>query len=269
MLDATLMLTAAQHKARDGKVTASFLPKLMSGDEAAILNEWRRLVGDPAYVPLDLDNVWAVQFGSFVETFALDWHQRKTGRPIEGRGQSLTDPKRSYVACTLDGFRPDDSTVIDCKAPGAHRKLDDVLALYVPQMVIQRSCKGAAKAALLVVHGGAEPVEYPIDIPADYEAAVWQRVDAFWQCVCDLRPPFSVPPVPPPVKAERIVDISTSNSWAVEAAAWLANYPAKREAEAAEKALKALVPADAAKCHGAGVVITRSRAGSLSLREAS
>jgi len=260
------MLTPAQMAAREGKVTASFLPKLMSGDEAAILNEWRRLVGDPAYVPLDLDNVWAVQFGSFVETFALDWHQRKTGRPIEGRGQSLTDPKRPYVACTLDGFRPDDSTVIDCKAPGAHRKLDDVLALYVPQMIIQRSCKGAAKAALLVVHGGAEPVEYPIDIPADYEAAVWQRVDAFWRCVEDLRPPFSVPPIPPPVKAERIYDLSTSNSWCDSAASWLANAPAKKLAIIAEATLKELVPPDAAKCHGAGVVISRNRAGSLSLR---
>ena len=67
------MLTAEQHKARDGKVTASFLPKLMSGDETAILNEWRRLVGDPAYVPLDLDNVWAPSFGSYIEPFMKNY----------------------------------------------------------------------------------------------------------------------------------------------------------------------------------------------------
>jgi predicted phage-related endonuclease len=263
-----MALTAAQHKARENKVTASFAPKLMSGDEAAILNEWRGLVGDPAYQPLDLSDAWAPMFGSYIEPFALDWHQRKTARPITRRGESVTHPSRPYVAATLDGYRPDDATVIDCKAPGAYRKLDDVTAYYTAQMIVQRRCVDADSAALLIVHGGAEPVEVPITWDADYEAELWRRVDAFWQCVLDLRPPFSVPPAPPPVRAERVYDMNSSNSWAVQAAAWLATYPAKREADAAEKALKALVPDDAAKCHGARVVITRNRAGSLSLREA-
>ena len=43
------MLSPQQHKARDGKVTASFLPSLMSGDKDKILREWKRLVGDPTY----------------------------------------------------------------------------------------------------------------------------------------------------------------------------------------------------------------------------
>jgi predicted phage-related endonuclease len=263
------MLTAAQHAARDGKVGASFVPKLMTGDQAAILNEWRRLVGDPAYVPLDLDDVWPVQFGSFIEPFALDWHQRKTGRSITRRGESVVHPTFPHVACTLDGYVPADDTVIDCKAPGAHRKIDDVIALYTPQMIVQRRCVGADNAALLVVHGGAEPVEVPITWDQAYEAELWRRVDAFWQCVLDLRPPFSVPPAAPPVKAERIYDMSTSNAWCDIAATWLANAPAKKLAIMAEATLKELVPPDAAKCFGAGVAITRSRAGSLSLRAAS
>jgi predicted phage-related endonuclease len=264
-----MALTAAQIAARDGKVTASFAPKLMTGDQAAIINEWRGLVGDPAYQPLDLSDVWAPMFGSYIESFALDWHQRKTNRTITRRGDSVVHPSRPYVAATLDGFRCDDATVIDCKAPGAYRKIDDVVSYYTAQMIVQRRCVGADNAALLIVHGGAEPVEVPITWDTDYEAELWRRVDAFWQCVLDLRPPFSVPPAAPPVVATRIYDLSTSNSWCDSAASWLANAPAKKLAIIAEAMLKELVPADAAKCHGAGVVVTRNRAGSLSLKEAS
>lgn len=263
-----MALTAAQHAAREGKIGASFLPKLMAGDPAVIMNEWRRLVGDPTWEPDDLSGSWPVQFGSYIETFALDWHERKTGRCIERRGESVVHPDRAYVGATLDGFRPADSTVIDCKAPGAYRNLDDVLAYYVPQMVVQRACVGASNAALLVVHGGAEPAEYPIDIPADYEAEVWTRIDQFWLCVETLTPPFAMTPVDAPVKPERTYDFTGRNEFAFEAAAWLENYQAGKTAAAAEKALKSMVPADAAKCHGHGVIITRNRAGHLSLRSA-
>jgi predicted phage-related endonuclease len=260
------MLTAAQRAAREGKVTASFAPKLMSGDEAAILNEWRGLVGDPAYQPLDLSDAWAPMFGSYIEPFALDWHQRKTARPITRRGESVTHPSRPYVAATLDGYRPDDATVIDCKAPGAYRKLDDVTAYYTAQMIVQRRCVDADSAALLIVHGGAEPVEVPVTWDADYEAELWRRVEAFWRCVETLTPPFSVSPAPPPVRAEVVYDMQGDNEWAHHAGIWLENYPAKKIAETAERALKARVPLDAARCSGYGVTITKNRVGSLALR---
>jgi hypothetical protein len=59
-----------------------------------------------------------------------------------------------------------------------------------------------------------------------------------------------------------------NNSWASEASLWLENIAAKRQAEQAEKTLKAMVPADAKKAFGHSITITRDRAGRLSLREA-
>lgn len=263
------MLTAAQHKAREGKVTASFCPHLMTGNQPVIMNEWSGLVGDPAYVPLDLSEVWAPCYGSYLEPFSLDWHERKTGRQIIRRGESVVHPTRPYVGATLDGYVPITDTVLDNKCPGAHRKIDDVVSYYTAQMIVQRRCVDAGHAALLIVHGGAEPVEVPVTWAADYEAELWRRVDAFWACVESLTPPFSLPPAAPPVVAERVIDMTGNNSWADYSIQWRENLPAKKLAIIAEGALKALVPDDAAKCHGHGICITRNRAGSLSLREAS
>ncbi len=262
-----MSLTQAQLQARDGRVTASFLPYLMAGDEGKILAKWQELVGDPAYEAEDLSRVWPVQFGSYIEPFALDWHETATGYPLTRRGEVVPHPARPWFCCTLDAYRASDSTVIDCKAVGPWRKLDDVRSLYLPQMVAQRACVGAKRAALLVVHGGQEPVEEPLDWPEEYEAEVWARVDAFWQCVLTLTPPVAMTPLAAAIRAERIFDMTGSNEWGDAAATWLADAPAAKRAATAEKALKGLVPADAKQAHGAGVQITRDRAGRLSLKE--
>ena len=48
---------------------------------------------------------------------------------------------------------------------------------------------------------------------------------------------------------------------------WIETIKARKRNEKAEKSLKALVPADAIKCHGHGIVVARDRAGRLSIKE--
>ena len=71
------MLSPAQIAARDGKLTASAVACLMSGDADKILNLWRELTGDPSYVPEDLSDIWAVQLGSHTEPPFVDPHDEK------------------------------------------------------------------------------------------------------------------------------------------------------------------------------------------------
>jgi len=262
-----MALTEKQVAFRENRVTASFAPYLMKGDETKILNEWRRIVGDPNYVPDDLSNNWAVQFGVYIESFAIDWHERKTGQALTERGLSISHPDKPYIGATLDCFRDSDRTVIDCKAPGMWRKVDDVLAQYPAQLVIQRGCMNANKQSLLVVHGGSEPVEHPIETTPEYEAEVWTRMDFFWQCVESLQPPVALPAVaaPIPVAKLRKLDMSGSNSWTEQATHWLANKEAAKTFEAAAKELKALGEQDVGEATGAGIVCKRNAAGSLSI----
>lgn len=262
-----MSLTAAQHANRDGKIGASFLPILMAGDEAKIINEWRRLIGDPTHEPLDFSDNWAVNLGSFLEPFVLDWHETKTGRKLVSRQQWFSHPTRLFLGCHIDCLRHEDSTVLDSKVVGHHRRIDEVVSHYTPQMVAQARCTKAERAALLIVHGGAEPTEHEVYWDNAYESALWERVDGFWACVESLTPPFPLPAVAAPVKPEKIVDFTGSNSFAADAAVWLSTKQAAADNKEAEKALKAQVPADAARCFGYGVAISRNKAGSLSLRE--
>ena len=262
-----MSLTPEQIKARDGKVTASFAPYLMAGNREKIYTEWLRLVGSPDYEPEDLSDSWPVQFGSYIEPFALDWHQRRTGRELTRRGEVVVHPDRPYVSCTLDAYRADDDTVIDCKAIGAWNTLDKVGAFYLPQMVVQRGCVGAQGAALLIVHGGAAPQEWATEIGHKYAALVWERVDEFWQTVLDLTPPVEMPAIAAPVPAVREYDLTGNNEWASFAADWIERRSAAKIFVKASEALKEMVPADAVRCIGHGIKIARNKAGSLTITE--
>lgn len=262
-----MTLTAAQIAARDGKVTASFLPALMEADQDRIMAEWRRLVGDPEYAEPDFSADWAVQFGSFIETFALDWHQRATRLPITRRGEVVVRPGRPHVSCTLDGWREADNVVIDCKAVGPWRKLPDVIAHYTPQMVVQRACLDAAGAVLLIVHGGQEPAEHLVTWTAEYEAAVWTRVEWFWECVQDLVAPFEVAPIIAPPPAIKEADMSASNLWCDAAATWLESAGAARAFAEAAQSIKALIEPDVKRAFGAGIVVSRAKNGALTIKE--
>jgi len=252
---------------RDTRVGASFLPALMAGKTDEIMREWQRLTGDPAYMPVNFEDNWPVNLGKYLEPLAVDWHQRKTGQPLTRRGEWVRHPHRDWLGCTLDAWRATTDTVLDAKCVGQWRKLDEVISYYTPQLIVQRDCTGAANASLLIIHGGSEPVEYPVTWTAGYEADVWTRLDEFWDCVTSLTPPCELPAALAPVPAVRTVDMSGSNSWTAEAATWLLNKSAAKDFDAAARELKALVPADAVRCHGGGVEINRNKAGSLSIKE--
>lgn len=270
-----MALTALQMEARANRLTASFLPALMAGDEQKILNEWRRIVDDPAYEPEDLSDKWPVQFGSFIEPFALDWHQRRTGQALIRRGENVTHPDRPHVCCTLDAWRPSDRAVVDCKAIGQWRKLDDVIPYYVPQLVVQSGCLGAEKASLLIVHGGGEPVEHPVEWTPEYEAAVWQRADEFWRCVETLTPPVAMTPVAPPVPPEqwRTVDLLERDgpNWADDMRShltlWYATAAYAKNNAKATKAVKDLLPDDVGLVTWDGVKVSRAKNGAVTIRE--
>lgn len=61
-----MSLTTEQLRQRDGKLTASRIGVLMSGDEAELLDLWREMVGDPSYHAPDFDSIWPVQLGTVI-----------------------------------------------------------------------------------------------------------------------------------------------------------------------------------------------------------
>ena len=262
------MLTPQQLKEREGKLTASSVACLMTGDKKKMLHLWRELVGDPEYEPFDFSRIWPVQLGSVTEELNLDWYEQKTGSPVTRRGEVVISKRADWAACTLDGWDEAKGFPIECKHVGGRESLATVLARYQPQFHWQMIVTESNCVVASIIEGANEPLLEKIELQVDYAEELWRRAEKFMWHVNTLTPPVSIAPVAPPLPATVAYDFTGKNEWADKAVTWLENAPKAKLAETASDALKAMVPEDAQKVHGHGVVITRDRARRLSLREA-
>lgn len=266
-----MTLTPEQLSAREGKLTASRVSVLMRGDDEAVYDLWRELIGDPSYEPPDLSGVWPVQLGTVTETLNLNWYERKTGRAVTMRGDVIVSGERDWAAATLDGMdaqHPDGPAVIECKHVGGFETLETIVARYMPQIHWQMYVTGAEIAVLSIIEGARAPVVEEVRLHSDYVSELLQRADDFWRYVTSLTPPVMPPPVKPPrPAAAREVDMSTSNEWGSFAPDWIEHRDAAKAFRDAEKKLKALVPDDAARAYGHGIEVKKTRNGALRIGE--
>lgn len=262
------MLSPDQVRQRDGKLTASRVACLMTGDAEKIMNLWRELVGDPAFVEEDLSGIWAVQLGSWTEPFNLDWYEKRTGKPLSRRGDVVVHPNFDWAAATLDGWDDILSAPVECKHVGGFEPTAKILERYAPQAHWQMMVTGASQCVFSIIEGAREPVIEIVELDHAYAAELLARATAFMHCVETMTPPVALTPVAAPVKAEKTYDMTGNNQWGSEAVTWITTRQAAKDFAACEKAIKAIVPADAIKCLGHGITVSRNKAGSLSIREA-
>ena len=259
------MLTPAQIDARRGKLTASSVAALMTGDTSKIMQLYMEMTDDPAFVPIDFSEVWPVQLGSATEHLQISWFELKRG-PVSRQGEVVVHPN-GWAAATLDGWSDLHGCVVECKHCGGHEPFETIVERYQPQMHWQMIVTNTKQCALSVIMGAREPIVDFVDYDEEYGAELMRRAEWFMQHVWNKVPPVDIDePVTPPVPG-KVYEMSTSNEWCSKAFLWRENIAGKKLAEMAEKELKALVPADAKKAHGAGIYISRDRAGRLSLRE--
>src|SRR5262249_44764193 len=124
----------------------------------------------------------------------------------------------------------------------------------------------ASAAALSIITGGGKWVE--IKIPADqlYQHLLLTAEKKFWRCVQsgEPPPPFRVEPPRARIEAVRIVDMSSSNTWAEFSSIFRRTRDAYLEHEKAKVELKGLMPEDAKEAIGHGIRAKRSKSGAVS-----
>ena len=110
-------------------------------------------------------------------------------------------------------------------------------------------------AALSIITGGGKWVE--LTIPADslYQHLLLTAEKKFWRCVQSGDPPRLFLSEPPKLRIEavRVVDMSSSNSWAEFAGTFRRTHAAFLEHESAKAELKKLMPEDAKEVIGHGI----------------
>lgn len=262
---ASLGLTAEARLLRRDAIGGSDANTIMSGDEKRLLRLWKEKRGEVE--PEDLSDNLAVQMGSFTEPLNIAWFEKNTGMTVKSQGIiARRDWQGHPMAATLDGecgFDGPDA-VFEAKHCGTRSSDAEIFARYVPQLTHNCLCAGRSRAFLSAFKGNGDWVMFEYLLDDEYAARLIEAEAAFWACVQSGEPPCAVPaePTPKPVGVVEY-DMAESNAWTVHAGVYLETKLAADRHDAAKKELKELVPADASKCFGHGIIIKRDKRGAL------
>ena len=261
-----MALTERQQLARKGKMTASRVGAVISGDPEKIYDLWLELTGDPTFVAPDYTNVWAVQLGNATEQFHLDWVQRNLG-PISQRGKSFQHPKVPWALATLDGWVEDENYAIEAKHTGGFESMDVILERYMPQMHWTMFCTDTEEIAFSVIMGAKEPKPVVVRRHDGYTADLVKTATEFMGHVFNLTEPVANPYMKPPKpEFSGVVDMSGNNLWATAASRWVQNLEGHKAYEFAAKEIKEAVPPTAKEAFGHGIRVKRNAKGSLTIK---
>lgn len=262
-----LGLTADAIATRKDFIGGSDANTIMSGNDDKLIRLWREKRGEAEGE--DLSDILAVQMGSFTEPFNAAWYAKQTGNVVQGAGKVVVHPTIRYMRATLDGEVMDPLTdeclaVFEAKHCGVRNTDAELFSRYVPQLTHNALCAGLDAAVLSIFKGNGDWVMFEYELDAGYAATLLAHEADFWECVRTGEPPAPLP-LPPAPKPKGVVEYSMaeSNAWASHAADYIETELAADRHDIAKKALKELVPADASKAFGHGIVINRDKRGAL------
>jgi len=237
---------------------------IMGNDEGALVRLWREKRGEAQ--PEDLSGNLVVQLGTATEALNRAWYERNTGRRITAVQKRVRHSAIPWMVATLDGIVEGTEAVFEAKFMlpwyfSEEAAAEKSMAQVQHNMWVTHS----REAVLSIITGGGKWVEINIPIDPLYLTVLVAAEKKFWRCVESGDPPhlINAEPPRPRIEAIRIVDMSSSNSWAEFAALFRSTRNAFLDHERAKAELKALVPEDAKEAIGHGVRARRSKSGAL------
>src|SRR6266542_878924 len=208
---------------------------IMGADEAALIRLWREKRGEVCSE--DLSGNLTVQLGKVTEDLNRSWYERNTGRTVGDVQRLVKHSAIPWMAATLDGIVEGTGAVFEAKFMLPWSFSEEAAAeKYMAQVQHNMWVTHSKVAVLSVITGGGKWVE--ITIPADslYQHLLLTAEKKFWRCVESGEPPrlFGVEPPRARIAAVRVIDMSSSNSWAEFAGIFLRTREAAVEHERAK-----------------------------------
>jgi predicted phage-related endonuclease len=238
---------------------------IMGDDEAALLRLWREKRDEVE--PEDLSGNLVVQLGVATEDLNRRWYESNTGQVLIDIQRQIRHPALRWMAATLDGRVEATGAVFEAKFMLPWSFSEEAAAeKYMPQLQHNMWVVAARSAVLSVITGGGKWVEITTHADPLYQHLIVTAERKFWRCVESGEPPrlFGVEPPKPRIEAVRIVDMSTSNSWAEFAGLFRSTRQAFLDHEHSKAELKASMPEDAKEAIGHGIRAKRSKSGAVS-----
>jgi predicted phage-related endonuclease len=257
--------SAGIDRERQSYVGGSDARIIMGNDEAALTRLWREKRGEAE--PPDLSGSLVVQLGVVTEDLNRRWYEGSSGHVVTDVQRRIRHPILRWMGATLDGRIEGTGAVFEAKFMLPWYFSEEAAAeKYMPQLQHNMWVVAAKSAVLSVITGGGKWVEIKASADPLYQHLIITAERKFWRCVESGEPPrlFGIEPPKPRIEAVRIVDMTSSNTWAEFADIFTRTQAAHAEHEQAKAELKALMPKDAMQAIGHGLRAKRSKSGSVS-----
>ena len=192
---------------------------VMGRDGAALLRLWREKRGEVG--PEDLSGNLTVQLGKVTEDFNRSWYERNTGRHVTDVQRRVRHSAIPWMVATLDGIVEATGAVFESKFMLPWSFSEETAAeKYMAQLQHNMWVTHLRASVLSIITGGGKWVEITIPMDPLYLSVLVSAEKKFWRCVQSGEPPHLINAEPPRplIEAIRIVDMSSSNSWAEFAA---------------------------------------------------
>src|SRR6266481_3705334 len=238
---------------------------IMGDDESALLRLWREKRGEVE--PEDLSDNLIVQLGTVTEDLNRRWFEHNTGHAVTEVQRRVVHPVKRWMAATLDGMVEPTGAVFEAKFMLPWSFSEEAAAeKHMAQLQHNMWVTASRMAVLSIITGGGKWVEMTIPADALYQHLLLTAEKKFWRCVETGEAPhlFGVETPRPRIEAVRIVDMTSSNSWAELAGIFCQTRGAFLNHEAAKVELKKLMPEDAKEAVGHGIRAKRSKSGAVS-----
>jgi hypothetical protein len=252
-------------RSRLGFIGGSDARIVMGQDEGALVRLWREKRGEAE--PEDLSGNLIVQLGNATEELNRSWYERNTGRRVYDVQRHVRHGLIPFMAATLDGIVEGSEAVFESKFMLPWSFSEEAAAgKYMAQLQHNMWVTNLRSSVLSIITGGGKWVEIEVPVDSLYLTVLVSAEKKFWRCVQSGETPHLIncEPPRPRIKAVRVVDMSTSNSWAEFANLFRDTRSAYLDHERAKAELKALMPEDAKEAVGAGVRGRRSKSGAVS-----
>jgi putative phage-type endonuclease len=238
---------------------------IMGTDEAALIRLWQEKRGE--IEPEDLSGNLIVQLGAATEDLNRSWYERNIGRRVGQVQRHVRHSAIPWMAATLDGIVEGTEAVFESKFMLPWSFSEEAAAeKYMAQVQHNMWVTHLRSAVLSIITGGGKWVEISIPMDPLYLSVLVSAEKKFWRCVQTGEMPRLINAEPPRARIEaiRIVDMSSSNSWAEFAALYRTTRDGFLDHERAKSELKALMPEDAKEAIGHGLRGKRSKSGAVS-----
>jgi predicted phage-related endonuclease len=259
------VLSLADSVGRRSFIGGSDARIIMGSDEATLVRLWREKRGEAE--PEDLSGNLIVQLGAATEELNRSWYERNAGRRVRDVQRRVKHSAIPWMAATLDGIVEGTEAVFEAKFMLPWSFSEEAAAQkYMAHLQHNMWVARLRSSVLSIINGGGKWVEIKIPMDPLYLSVLVSAEKKFWRCVQSGEPPhlINAEPPRPRIEAVRVVDMSSSNSWAEFAALFRSTRSAFLDHERAKSELKALMPEDAKEAIGHGVRAKRSKAGAVS-----